>query len=168
MRTTIASLLLTATALTLAATAHAESRLEMGAGVFDIRHKDRSPLVALEWHGNALYNNFAPIIGGAVDTDKGSYLYGGVAYDYAINDTWTLTPSFAAGAYHIGDSRDLGGVLEFRSSISAQYKLENETSLGVKLYHISNAGYYARNPGTEALLVTWSIPMRFFYEDNAR
>ena len=50
-------------------------------------------------------------------------------------------------------------MLEFRSGIEVAWRFDNRSRLGVEFTHISNAGIYDRNPGTETLTVNYSIPL---------
>ena len=47
------------------------------------------------------------------------------------------------------DHIDLGGPVEFRSSIEVSYALNRWTRLGVYVAHLSNASIYSRNRGAE-------------------
>ena len=70
-----------------------------------------------------------------------------------------LRPSFAVGAYADGNGKDLGGVLEFRSAIALAWRFDDRSRLGVEFSHLSNAGIYDTNPGTENLTVNYSVPL---------
>lgn len=94
---------------------------------------------------------------GVVAGAQGSlYMYGGAQVDFPLGRRWTFTPGWAAGLYHRSEDFDLGGPLEFRSSLELSYQLVNGARLGVCLYHLSNAGLFTRNPGSESLVVTYS------------
>ncbi len=151
------------TLLTLPHAAMAENHILGSIGMFDIRHQERSTQFGLEWHGDSFYKNFLPIAGGTLDMDGDSYGFGGVQYEYALNNTWTITPSFAIGLYHDGAGKDMGGPLEFRSSLGIDYRLDNASRLGLAMNHISNAGLYDRNPGAESVVITWSLPLETFF-----
>ena len=70
-----------------------------------------------------------------------------------------LTPSLAPGLYREGGGKDLGHVIEFRSSVKLAYRFDNRARLGLDLYHLSNAGLANRNPGANALMLTYSMPL---------
>lgn len=98
----------------------------------------------------------AGVIAGA----QGSlYVYGGAHADFPFGERWTFTPGWAAGLYHRSDQFDLGGPLEFRTSLELSYRLGNGR-LGVCLYHLSNADLFDRNPGSESLVLTYSTGLR--------
>jgi lipid A 3-O-deacylase len=145
-------------ALSTTTSAQAQQHVTASAGMFDIRHQERSAQFGLQWSGNDIYTHFQPIAGVNADVDKDAFAYGGVQYDYAINEKWSLTPSFAAGAFHHGDGKDLGGAINFRSALGVDYRLSNDSRIGLGISHISNAGIYKRNPGAESVMLTWSMP----------
>ena len=77
--------------------------------------------------------------------------YAGLRADLDVTERWRLTPGFAVGAYERNGDIDLGGPVEFRSSLDISRALGNGTRVGIELYHISNARLYDRNPGVNAL-----------------
>ncbi|HEV8582752.1 MAG TPA: acyloxyacyl hydrolase [Thermoanaerobaculia bacterium] len=94
---------------------------------------------------------------GAMATAQGSlYVYGGFRWDLPLGEAWSLTPQWATGLYYWDGGRDLGGALEFRSGIELSRRFGAQSRLGLTLYHLSNAGLYSRNPGTESLVLTYS------------
>ena len=97
-------------------------------------------------------------LGGLLVASRGSlYVYGGVLTDIPLGKRWVATPGFAAGIFHRGrGGQDLGGSLEFRSSIELAYRFRDGSRLGLSLSHLSNGGFYDRNPGTESLVLVWS------------
>jgi lipid A 3-O-deacylase len=100
-----------------------------------------------------------PIIGGLFNADNALYGYAGFDVDYNFAGNLYITPSIAAGAYDEGDSKDLGGALEFRSSLELAYEFDSRSRLGLAFSHISNAGIYDDNPGTETIMLTYSMPV---------
>ena len=101
--------------------------------------------------------DFIPVIG-AMGTAKGIfYGYAGFRLDFPVADRWVTTIGFGAGNYHHGDGKKLGGPVEFRSSIELARRLGERSRLGLALYHLSNAGLYEHNPGSESLVLDWTI-----------
>jgi hypothetical protein len=70
-----------------------------------------------------------------------------------------FTPVVAVGGYHQGGSKDLGGVFQFRVGLGLSYQFEDESRIGIRLDHISNAHTHQENPGEEEVLLTYSIPL---------
>lgn len=94
---------------------------------------------------------------GVMATAEGSlYAYSGFRFPFQLADRWTLIPQLATGLYEEGDGKDLGGLVEFRSGIELAARVGEGHRLGLMLYHLSNAGLYDSNPGTESVVATWS------------
>ena len=83
------------------------------------------------------------------------YVYGGVHVDLILDERWTFTPGWATGLYYRSPEFDLGGPLEFRTSLELSYRLANGSRVGACLYHLSNGGLFDRNPGSESLVLTY-------------
>jgi hypothetical protein len=98
-----------------------------------------------------------PVAGVMVTSKSLAYGYAGLRADLPLGDRWTLTPGFAAGIFRRGDGADLGGPVEFRSSIELAYRLGATSRVGLGFYHLSNAGLYTVNPGSESLIVSWTV-----------
>lgn len=101
-------------------------------------------------------------VAGAMAGSRGIlYGYGGFRLDLPLGDGWRLSPGWATGLYYPGSrGKELGGALEFRSQIELSYGLRNGSRLGLCLYHLSNAGIFDFNPGSESLLLTYSADLR--------
>jgi hypothetical protein len=100
-------------------------------------------------------------VGGLLVASRGSlYVYGGFRFDVPLGERWVATPGFAAGLFHRGGEQDLGGPVEFRSSIELAYRFSESSRLGLNLSHLSNGGLYDRNPGTESLVLVWSAAFK--------
>lgn len=96
---------------------------------------------------------------GVMSADDGSlYVYTELKYDLLFGDRLVLTPSFGGGWFN-NEGIDLGHDIEFRSGIELSCRLRNEHRVGVALHHLSNGGIAAKNPGTESLVLTLSIPL---------
>lgn len=151
----------------MAASAHAQSRLSVNAGIFDTgkafgyhdgTEDDTAALFGAEYQGNPFYRQLAPMIGAFVTTDGGAYGYGGFLWPFEVAPRWYLIPEVAVGAYAHGGGKDLGGVLEFRSGLEVAYELDNKARVGLGFHHLSNASIYEDNPGVETLTVHYSFP----------
>jgi hypothetical protein len=101
-----------------------------------------------------------PVAGVMVTSKSLAYGYAGFRSDLPLGDRWTLTPGFAAGIFRRGDGADLGGPVEFRSSIELAYRLGAASRVGLGFYHLSNAGLYDHNPGSESLTLSWAVGLR--------
>ncbi len=155
-----------AAACLMTASAHADDHttesdyLALRAGVFDFDDNFEAAHIGLEYRGMPFWYDLRPIAGLEANEDGAAFVFGGLAYDVALGHV-IITPSFAVSAYSDdSDSRDLGGPLEFRSGLEAAWEFENRHRVGVAIHHLSNAGIYDSNPGTETLTATYAIPFR--------
>lgn len=134
--------------------------LNVGIGVYDIIHDPHHVLFQLEYRSfmkNCRY--LRPLIGAMITEKATFYLYGGLAGDIYLGKGFVLTPSFAPGWYCKGKGKDLGFGLEFRSSIELSYTLPNQGRIGAQFYHLSNASFGHKNPGSESLVLFYGIPL---------
>jgi lipid A 3-O-deacylase len=109
-----------------------------------------------EWRLFGRKRPWTPAAGIMVTGDGAQYYYAGGRFDVELNHGWRLTPSWALGLYNRDEGKDLGGVVEFRSAVEISRRLGRFGRLGAIFYHLSNAGLYRPNPGSESLLLTYS------------
>lgn len=136
------------------------------AGQFDVLNKGKGGEIGVEMRFTprrfrwfpAWVPDVAPMAG-AVGTSRGTlFAYGGFRFEVPLGEKWIVSPSWAAGLYtRDGDGKDLGGAVEFRSAIELSYRLGERSQLGLSLYHLSNAGLFGFNPGTESLVLTFGV-----------
>lgn len=137
---------------------HAGSWL-VGAGPFNIGHSHPSGGVGLEYRLDSRpwrprksgRFSMAPAFGITGTSRDALFAYAGLRSHLDITRMWRLTPGFSIGAYVRNGDIDLGGPVEFRSSLAVSRALTRGPRVGVELYHISNARLYERNPGINAL-----------------
>jgi hypothetical protein len=100
----------------------------------------------------------SPVAGGLSASRGTLYVYGGFRCDLPLRGAWALSPQLAAGVYSHGRGINLGGPLEFRSGLELSRALfGGRARAGLLLFHLSNAGFYDNNPGTEGLVLTYSL-----------
>jgi len=159
-----------------AAPAHAQEQqpdlLAIGAGYFDVNKndpRDEAGDFRLEYRfGTSLvpgiddYVSVRPWVGGEVTTDGGLYGVGGLLFDIPIG-SFNFTPSFGAGLHHDGGGKELGSVIEFRSTAELSYTFENDSRISVAYGHISNAGITEHNPGTEIFTIYYQLPSSWLF-----
>ncbi|MGH6943620.1 MAG: acyloxyacyl hydrolase [Geminicoccaceae bacterium] len=145
-----------------ATAADSPTYLQLGAGAFDLfeendggGHRSAAGIAELRFGGKVL--GIGPALGVMANTDGGVFGFGGLYFDITFGHI-VITPLAAVGAYHEGDSKDLGGTLQFRGSITAAYAFANRSRLGVEVGHISNAGLHDDNPGEEDAFITYALP----------
>jgi lipid A 3-O-deacylase len=127
-----------------------ETRLQIGAEL-------RFPPLRIRWLPRFL-PELSPVAGGLFASRGTLYIYGGLRYDLPLPGSWFLSPQLAAGLYSHEQGIDLGGALEFRSGIELSRGFRGGRSrAGLLLFHLSNGHLYGHNPGTEALVLTYSL-----------
>jgi lipid A 3-O-deacylase len=101
----------------------------------------------------------APAMGAARSENGASFVFTDLERDFYPGRHWVVTGSFGLGSFDDGEDVRLGHSLEFRSGIKIAYQFENHWRLGVGLFHLSNGGLGDRNPGTEPIFLSLSIPL---------
>lgn len=137
-------------------------------GIFDPLVNDGSYEIGMELHFAPRRFRFLPeflpeIIpaAGLVAGAQGSlYIYGGARMDLPVGGPWVFSPNAGLGYYHKADGFNLGGEVEFRTGIELAYRLPGGSRLGLCLYHLSNSGFFERNPGSESLVLTYTTGLR--------
>lgn len=148
------------------ATARADdpSFLTLSAGHFDFnRRKDPGGEFGLEYRDKHKFLwIFKPVARAAYISNGMTFVGVGVRIDAFFGKRFVITPSFIPTWWRGKTSKlDLGYPLEFRSAIEFAYRFDNRARLGVAVSHTSNAHLGDKNPGTEALLVNYSIPLNW-------
>lgn len=114
--------------------------------------------LGVEFQRPLRYDGFDLIGGLAATDDEAFWAYLGASWSWQGESNWRLRPAFAVSLFDEGDGKDLGGPVEFRSSIEATYQLPSKLRLGLMLYHLSNAGFYDLNPGSNSLVFVVGFP----------
>ena len=127
-------------------------------GVWDINNdfNKSSELFGIQHSNEDLFRDtflgkLSPITGFMMTADADTYLYTGVQAEYKIGKL-NLTPSFSPGLYSMGDGKDLGSPLEFKSELQLSVDLRPGTKLGYSQSHLSNAGLDDKNPGADSYM----------------
>ena len=136
--------------------------ITIGAGGFDVNDNETAGQFEVQVRLNTRLRIFKPQVGMFFTTAAGFYAYLGIMADIFLGNSFAISPSFAAGVNHEGEGKELGGSLEFRSAIELAYRFEDRSRLGIQVGHLSNAGIYAENPGTEFAILNYSVPTRVF------
>ena len=126
-------------------------------GVFDYSHEGKnSELFGIQHSNEDLFKDtflgkISPITGFLITDNADTYFYTGVQAEYKIGKL-NLTPSFSPGIYTVGDGKDLGSPLEFKSELQLSVDLRPGTKLGYSQSHLSNAGLDDKNPGADSYM----------------
>ena len=123
----------------------------------DLRLEYRSGLSLLPFFED--YFKVKPWAGIETTTRQSIYGGGGILVEIPIGQHWVLTPNIGIGAYGRSNGKNLGSVFEIRSTFEGGYVFDNGTRLVASFGHTSNAGITKRNPGTEAAVISYQIPL---------
>lgn len=127
-----------------------------------LRNGQRDLQIGFEYRLSPVIESVRPTVGFNFNADGSAYLYGGVYWDIKLGDEPIyFSPNFVAGYYHAGSRGVLGGELQFRTGFEFSYEFEDKTRVGIALNHISNANLYAKNPGSETVLVSVQFPFAY-------
>lgn len=157
--TALSAILSLAAILTSPALAKDPDYLRLAIGRFDVLDDETAIEFRAEYQSDVELLIVKPF-GGVMGTSDGAlYGYGGFLADIELGRRFVLTPSLAAGLYENGGGKDLGYAVEFRSSIEVAYRFDDQSKVGLSLYHISNASLSKDNQGTEIVSLSYSIPI---------
>ncbi len=141
------------------ATAEEGAELAVSAGAYDIA-KTKSIEAGVEYRMRSRAWKLVPVVGAAATEDGAFWAYGGLRRPFRLGPGWRLTPGFAISLYEEGSTgKDLGGPVEFRSSIELARRFAGGSSLGLVFYHLSNASFYDDNPGSNSVILSWAFPV---------
>ncbi len=134
--------------------------LAFAEGRFDIARDEKPLEIGLQYRFRPfeLWSvPLIPMVGISATAYKNLWVYGGLRYDWKLSKHWIATPTFAVSLYEEGNGKDLGGVIEFRSGLEIAYRFDRGYRLGLEFYHLSHANIYDNNPGSNSLVLTWSL-----------
>lgn len=131
--------------------------LTLAVGAFDVG-EDAAVEGRVEYRHDGKLWIFKPFGGVMATGDGAAYAYAGVLIDAYWGNRIVTTLSFAPGAYHEGDGKDLGHTLEFRSQFEIAWRFDDRSRLGLAVSHMSNASIGDKNPGQESLTLNYSFP----------
>lgn len=133
-----------------------------GAGGFDVNDDATAGQFEVQARLNTSLWIFKPQVGMFVTSEYAAYAYVGLLVDVFIQDRFVISPSFSIGASHEGEGKQLGGTLQFRSAVEFAFCFNDQSRLGLQIGHLSNAGIYSENPGTEFAILNFSVPTNVF------
>ena len=135
-------------------------QLNFFSGVFDMTNEAKnSELFGVQHSNEDLFKDtflgkISPITGFMITDNSDTYFYTGVQAEYKIGKL-NLTPSFSPGIYTVGDGKDLGSPLEFKSEVQLSIDLFPGSKLGYSQSHISNANLGDKNPGADSYMLNF-------------
>lgn len=153
-----------------AAHAQAPDLLVFGAGATSVLHggEQSAADLRLEYRAGLSLAPFTePLLAvrpwvGVEGTSRRSVWGGvGILLDIPVGPL-SLVPQAGVGGYEQGAGKNLGSPLEFRTGLELDYRFENGSRIGAEFTHMSNASVTRHNPGTEAIVVNYQIPLGWF------
>jgi len=99
---------------------------------------------------------FVPAFGAMVNSNSSYYAYGSFRFEVPVGERWQVTPQLGYGLYDRNGGFNLGGQVEFRSGLEVTRQIGERYRLGLIYYHLSNAGIYRHNPGSESLVLSFA------------
>jgi lipid A 3-O-deacylase len=135
------------------------SELALTAGVGGVFDAERFAEGGLELQLRPGLFGLQAILGATSAENESFYGYLGLRREF-IRDPLYVAVFTGLGRFRLGERPDLGGGLEFRSGIELGFRAPEDWRVGLVLYHLSNGGIERRNPGSETLALTWSVPLR--------
>lgn len=102
----------------------------------------------------------------ALESSSRGQLYGGAgfAFDILLGRNIVITPTELVGLYYRGDGKRLGSFVEFRSTLEAGVRFDNEIRITGFIGHISNAGLTGYNPGANTVGGYLHIPTNMVFD----
>ena len=150
------TLLLTILVLcSLPSNAQESSYILFGGGSFNISGSQDAAQLDIEWRSTPKAWKLQINAGGMVTSDNAAYVFGGLRRDLRAGENWGISLGFGVGLWETGDGLDLGGLVEFRSSIELFAEVTDRSRLGLMFYHLSHAGIYEENPGSNSLVLLY-------------
>ncbi len=146
--------------------AMAQDLLSIGVGGTDIVRNTKSAAeVRLEYRPALSilpfmepYAALRPWVGVEATTRGSVWAGGGVLLDLNFG-RFAFVPQVGVGGYERGSGRNLGSALEFRTGVEVAYKFADQSRVALGFSHMSNAGIAKRNPGTEAVVFSYQLPI---------
>lgn len=133
--------------------------LSLGIGVAQILDNHQKVFWGVEYRAAFRCFHLGPWFLFGTGKNDEFYAAAGGLLNLELGRGWILTPSFGAGYYNASSGLDLGFDAEFRTAIELAKRFANGHRLGLCLAHLSNGSLSDKNPGTETLGLSYSIPL---------
>ncbi|KPQ08248.1 MAG: Lipid A 3-O-deacylase (PagL) [Rhodobacteraceae bacterium HLUCCA12] len=112
------------------------------------------------WRGAPVWHGFQPTVGASLSNRGEGWVGAGLAYTWrAAQQPGFLRVAVMPGLYRQGNGRNLGGAIEFRSSLEVGLRLRSGGEVALGVAHRSNAGIYNTNPGLNTAYLGYSMPL---------
>jgi hypothetical protein len=120
----------------------------------------RSNIFGIEYRGKNFSKwNLIPTVGYLRNSHYIQFLHLDLKHDWQLNKKIVFTLGLGTGVFDSNDNIDLGNPIEFKSSFELTYRFKKGIRLGIEAYHISNSKLSNINPGTESIVLSFSLPL---------
>lgn len=140
--------------------ANEPARLGFGAGVLGFLDADRTLNFSADYRF-AVSGRLQPRAMASWATDGSRLLGTGLLLNLDLDARSRFTLGFGPGYYERNRGRDLGSSIEFITTAEFSFDVGRRRRIGLSVGHISNGGLNGKNPGTETLMLFWSVPVGF-------
>ncbi|MGY6703792.1 acyloxyacyl hydrolase [Roseinatronobacter sp.] len=111
--------------------------------------------------GEPLIWGLQPVVGLSGAANSSGYVGVGAAYTLRAQQSGLFARvSGLAGVHKRGSGRDMGGPLQFRTSLDVGYMTASGMEFGIGADHRSSAGIYKPNPGLNTAYLFATFPLR--------
>lgn len=131
--------------------------LVTGAGLLSIDRGEKQWLASADWRFAELKWNIRPWVGVAFAERGTWYTSAGLIYTQSLGAGWRLSVGSAPTYYQAGNGKFLGESFEFYSFAEVGHDFADGEAINLRFGHISNAHLSDYNPGTELLMLNWSV-----------
>ena len=139
-------------------------RLDFSAGTMQLFDDDKEFAWGLAYRPAWRFCHIAPNIEFGAGHNEEIYAALGIAAEIQLPARFVLVPTFSVGYYNARKGLDLGLDMQFATQVSLEYEFGAGHRLGLTLGHLSNGSFSDYNPGTEALMLTYSLPLDVFWK----
>ncbi|SEW10986.1 Lipid A 3-O-deacylase (PagL) [Cognatiyoonia koreensis] len=107
------------------------------------------------------YGPFQPTIAASVTDENGMWIGAGAKWttEDVFNGPLFIEAALMPGLYFDNAEVNLGGTLQFRSSLGVGYAFDNGSTVLVSYDHRSNADTQTINPGLETIAIRFAIAL---------
>ena len=114
--------------------------LAVSLGVFNV-NKSPTPIEAgIEYRHPTGVWKMAAVGGAYANADAAIWGFGGLRRDFRLAERWWVTPAFGVALYSQGDSKNLGGPVEFRSAIELGREFRDRSRIALAFSSADRAG----------------------------
>ncbi|MCC5993465.1 MAG: acyloxyacyl hydrolase [Rhodobacteraceae bacterium] len=115
----------------------------------------------MRYIGPRAFWNLQPVLGVSYAGNGSAYIGAGSAYTLRSDNSGLFARlSSIAGIHKRGSGRNLGGPIQFRTSIDVGVMTSRGTEFGIGADHRSSARIYRPNPGLNTVYMFATLPLR--------